>query len=283
MKHRVSVCLLMSILLAALPPAHAGTKEELEQLQNDILDLRKQMLGFEKSFGERLEGLKTLVEQLNDQIAESNILFGKFAAEIEKLANRPSADQAILQELQTLSSKMDETGTRISALAQQLSELKVQSKPLSQRMLQGGSISDEEVSQNAIYDQAFNDFVQGNFDLAIQGFIAYLSNFPLGEKAALAQYNIGEAYYNQNRMPQAIAAFTRVINDYPGDGKTPSALFKRGLARLAINENEAATGDFQDIVEKFPETPEAGLARSELEKLGVRIKAPSNASGRKRR
>ncbi len=280
MKHVASACLLIFVFWAAFTPAWAGTKEELEQLQSDILSLRKQLLGFEKSFSERLEGLKTLVEQLNDQIAESNMLFGRVAAEIEKVASKPSADPEILQGLQSLAAKIDGNGTRISALAQQLSELKVQSKPISQRMLHGSGSTEDGMVGDMVYDQAFSDFVQGDFDLAIQGFIAYLSNFPLGEKAALAQYNIGEAYYNQNRMPQAEAAFTRVMNDYPDGEKTASALFKRGMARLAMEETEESVADFEEILKRFPETAEAGLASAELQRLG---KKPSGNSRRRSR
>jgi tol-pal system protein YbgF len=125
-----------------------------------------------------------------------------------------------------------------------------------------------------VYSEAFNDLVQGNFDLAIDGFTAFVKNYPTNEKADDSQYNIGEAYYNTNKVPQAIAAFTRVINDYPTGDKVTSAYFKRAKAELAMQERDNAIADFKTVIEKFPESPEASLAKAELDRLGVSLAKP---------
>ena len=70
---------LLAFFLAAGSLAHAGTKEELVRLQNDVINLQKQFRAFEKTFDERTEGLKSLVVQLNDQTAQSNVLLAKMA------------------------------------------------------------------------------------------------------------------------------------------------------------------------------------------------------------
>jgi tol-pal system protein YbgF len=246
----------------------------LLRLQNDVLALQNQIREFDKTFNERTEGLKSLVVQLNDQVAKSNLLLSKVEATLESQASGVrSNDQAMLQEIRNLSGKIDDAATRISALAQQISELKVQSKALNPGMLQSGSTPGG-LSADTVYNQAFNDLVQGNFDLAIQGFTAYLNSFPTGEKAAAAQYNIGEAYYNQNKVPAAIAAFTRIINDYSSSDKVASALFKRGKAELANKEPDNAIADFKQVIEKFPAAPESDLARNELANLGVGLTKP---------
>jgi tol-pal system protein YbgF len=265
MKPKIYFCLLIAFA-PGLSPAFAGTKEELMRLQSDVLALQNQMREFEKTLNERTDGLKSLVEQLNDQVAKSNLILGTISKTMENQASGArSTDQSLLQEIRALSAKIDDANTRISAMAQQLADLKVQAKPI-----QGGG-----TSEDSIYNQAFADLVQGNFDLAIQGFTAYLSSFPGGEKAASAQYNIGEAYYSQNKLPQAIAAFTRVINDYPGMDKTPTALFRRAKAELAMQETKNAIADFREVVEKYPQATEAGLAKDELQKLGVSATKPA--------
>lgn len=269
MKPKTYFCLLITFA-AALSPALAGTKEELMRLQSDVLALQNQIREFEKSLNEKTEGLKSLVEQLNDQVAKSNLILGKLSTTLENQASGVrSSDQVLLQEIRSLSGKIDDANTRISAMAQQLAELKVQAKPI-QGSTMGGAASEE-----SIYNQAFDDLVQENFDLAIQGFTAYLNSFPGGEKAASAQYNIGEAYYRQNKLPQAITAFTRVINDYPGADKTATALFRRAKAELAMQETKNAIADFKEVVDKYPETSEAGLAKGELQKLGVSPTKPT--------
>jgi tol-pal system protein YbgF len=266
------------MLLAA--PARAGTKEELMRLQSDVLAMQNQIREFEKTFSEKTEGLRSLVVQLNDQVAKSNLILNRVAAALENQASGAnSSQQAVLQEIRNLSGKIDDTATRISALAQQISELKVQSKSLTQGSGNpGGGLS----SSDSIYNQAFNDFVQGNFDLAIQGFTAYLGSFPTGDKAAAAQYYIGDSYLNQQKLPQAVSAFTRVVNDYPSSDKTASALYKRARAELALQETENAIADFKSVIERFPSAPESDLAKAELQKLGVGTSKPAGETRRKR-
>jgi len=278
MNRKICFCLLMAFM-AALPAAQAGTKEELMRLQSDVLALQNQIREFEKTFNLRTDGLKSLVEQLNDQVAKSNLILGRISTTLETQATgAQSADQALLQELKALTAKIDDSNTRISVLAQQLAELKVQSKSLS-----SPTPVEQPQSGDSVYNQAFTDLVQGNFDLAVQGFTTYLNSYPGGEMAASAQYNIGEVYYSQNRLPQASAAFTEVLKTYPGSEKEASALFKRAKIALAMQKTPNAIADFKDVVARFPDSPESGLAKSELQKLGVSSTKPAPAKDTRRK
>jgi tol-pal system protein YbgF len=277
MKRKIYFCLLIAFW-ALSPSAQAGTKEEIVRLQSDVLGLQNQFRELQKTFSESTEGLKSLVVQLNDQVAKSNILLGSVSKSLENQASGAnSADQTLLQEIRTLSGKLDDIATRISALAQQLNDLRVQSKSLTQAGAPGGSLSPE-----TMYSQAFNDFVQGNLDLAIPEFTAYVSNYPGGDKAATALLNIGDAYLNQNKLPQAISSFTRVINDYPSSDSVASALYKRAKAELQMQEIDNAVADFRSIVEKYPATQEAEQAKAELQKLGLSPTKPAKEQPRRK-
>ena len=278
MKPITFVCLLLMIFAAT--SARAGTKEELMRLQSDVLAMQNQMREFEKTFSEKTEGLKSLVVQLNDQVAKSTLILNRVSATLEnQTSGANSSQQAVLQEIRNLSGKLDDMATRISALAQQINDLKVQSKSISQSSSNpGGGLS----SPDSIYNQAYNDFVQGNYDLAIQGFMAYLGISPNGDKAAAAQYYIGYSYLNQQKYPQAVAAFTRVVNDYPGSEQTPSALYRRAQTELALNETENAIADFKGVIERFPSASESDMAKDQLQKLGVGASKPAAGARRKR-
>lgn len=269
MRRLLYVCII-TMLLAPVSPARAGTKEEIMRLQSDVLALQNQVRIMQQTLNERADGLKSLISQLNDQAAQTNQILGKIASALDSQAAGKSTDQVVLQEIRNLSSKLDDQSTRLSALSQAISDMKVQAKELPPRTFQnppdGGAGA---VSSDAVYSEAYNDLVQGNFDLAIQGFTAYIKNFPASPKADAALYNIGEAYYNQNKLPQSISAFTRVLNDYPNGDKVASALFKRGKAELLMQERDNAIADFKTVVEKHPDAAEAGLARGELASLGI--------------
>jgi tol-pal system protein YbgF len=269
MKRLTTSFFVVAFLVTAVR-VNAGTKEEMMRLQSDVLAMQNQIRMLEKTVNEQTEGLKSLVVQLNDQVGKSNLLLGKISASLEGQASSgKSGEQILSQEIRNLSTKLDDMATRISALAQKVADLKVQSQPLTPGSFPGAGGDSSPLSPDAIYNEAYNDLVQGNFDLAIEGFNAFVKNFPTSAKADDALYNVGEAYYNLKRMPQAVASFTRVINDYPDGDKVASSLFKRGKAELAMQERDNAIEDFKAVVQKYKDAPEAGLARAELEALGV--------------
>jgi tol-pal system protein YbgF len=125
--------------------------------------------------------------------------------------------------------------------------------------------------------------VQGNLDSAIQGFTSYLTSFPNGKMAALAQLSIGDAFTRVGKLQQAVAAFTRVVTDYPGADQVPSAIYKRGRAELSMKESENAIADFKDVIARFPASPEADQAKAALQELGVNPTKPAPAKPPRRK
>ncbi len=259
-------------LLGVASTAQAGVKEELIRLQADVLALQNQMRQLEKTFTERTDAIRSLVVQLNDQVGKTSLALGKISSSLETQSSGDTAAvQSVLKEVKDLSGKMDDANMRISALAQQIVDMKVQAKPIAQRTFQNAADNPAELSSSGeqIYSEAYSDLIQGNLDLAIQGFTAFLKNFPTNDKADDAQYNIGEAYYNDGKYAQAIAAFSKVLTDYGSGDKVASALFKRGKSEEALLQKDGAIADFKAVLAKYPNAPEANLAKSELLKLGV--------------
>ena len=265
MKKIICVCFLI-IALGTTSSVQGGTKEEIVRLQSDVLALQTQIRNLDKTFTDQMGSLKSLVGQLNDQIGKSNVILARISTTLENQAdNSKTANQGVLQEVRNLAHKIDDTGTRVSALAQQISEIKVQSTEIPQRRSLG---TGPDASPDDIYHEAYNDLVQGNYDLAIQGFNSFVTTYPRSEKSDDALYYLGETYYNDNKFPLAISAFTRVLSDYPTGDKVASALYKRALAELRIQEKNTARDDFRAVIQRFPTSPEAGLARTQLEALG---------------
>jgi tol-pal system protein YbgF len=249
---------------AAASTVLAGTKEELVRLQSDIGMLQDQMREFEKTITENYSGLKSLMEQLNDQVAESTMILKRIADDLERQETDSRSDKnEIIPEIKNLSGKLDDALTSISALARQVSELQVQSTPPDR------FIPSDLSSADTIFDQAFRHLIEGSWEMAIQGFNTYLNLFPSGDRATAAHYNIGEAYYNMERYSQAMEVFTRIIDENADSDKVASALYKRGKSALKIRDYDTAEADFKNLMEKYPEAPETGLAKVELQDLDI--------------
>jgi tol-pal system protein YbgF len=259
-----TVSLFVVVFVASSISAQAGTKEELMRLQNDVMTLQNQFREFERMLNENNSGIRSLVEQLNDQVAKANLLLDKVATSLqEQAASQNSQDSEVVPEIRALSSKIDEMIPVLSAISNQVSELKVQSKPINQILPTNVSASD------ATFNQALNDLIGGDSDVAIEGFNAYLKFFPTGDKADAATYYIGEAQYNMNRYPQAMESFTQIIEKSSDLGRVASALYKRGKSALAMDMKDSAIADFNEVIKRFPEAPEASLSKAELQSLGV--------------
>jgi tol-pal system protein YbgF len=265
----------VGVFFVGLLPARAGTKEEIMRLQNDVLGLQEQIRSIEKGFSEQMEALRSLVVQLNDQVGKAGLMISRMSSTLEsQKSGGNQTNQALIEEMHGISAKLDDASTRISALAQQVADLKVQANPISPI---SGETTNPTLSIQQAFNQAYNDLVQGNFDIAVQEFATFIRTYPGSDKADDAQYYIGEACLTQDKLPEAIAAFTRVLTEYPAGDKIPSALFKRGKAELAQKEKENATADFKTVIQNYPSAPEAALADTELKNLGIGSTAPKSA------
>jgi tol-pal system protein YbgF len=121
--------------------------------------------------------------------------------------------------------------------------------------------------KRAIYDTAYLDMVRGNYDLAMQGFREFLQTGSENELKDNAQYWIGECFYAERNHDEAIAAFQRVVDEYPRGNKVPAALFKIGKCYYELNDPEEASRYFQSVIGGYPHSEESKLAREYLSDL----------------
>ena len=130
------------------------------------------------------------------------------------------------------------------------------------------SLTEPPDDPQALCDTAYNDYLRGNYDLAILGFRRYSEAFPDTELADNATYWIGESYFSQAKYQQAIAQFDTILNDYPRSDKTASATLKKGYAYLELGLREQGEVQLRNVINRFPNSDEANLARQRLAASG---------------
>jgi tol-pal system protein YbgF len=119
-------------------------------------------------------------------------------------------------------------------------------------------------SPRELYDAAYQDLSRGNLDLALMGFEEVLARYPTSELADNAQYWIGEVYYDRKDYGAALEEFRKVEANHPTGDKVPAALLKIGMSLQEMGESSDARRAFESLVERFPSTEEARLARDKL-------------------
>ena len=260
---------LVAIFLVVLWPswAMAGTEEELIRLQNDVLQLQNQIRLLQKSTDENGSVLMSLLEQLNDQIASANVRMEALTEALQGQKEDQGAFVAqIRQEIQSLSIKWDDTNNRIASLQQGLQENQLQVQSLRQV-----PATDFSIEPDQVYSSVYNDYLMGNYELAIAGFQDFLVNYPDSEYSDNASYYLGVCYHEKGRYQESIQAFDQSINLYPRADKTPPAYYKKGSAQEQLQLIPAAIETYRQLATIFPESQEAILAVQALRRLGVDV------------
>lgn len=117
------------------------------------------------------------------------------------------------------------------------------------------------------YNLAYNDFIKGSYDLAIQGFQGFLQQYPNSILVPHAVYWLGESYYQTKQYPQAIEQYDRLVSQFPKNEKLAGALLKEGFAYAAVGDKVKARASLKRVVEDFPRASEANLAKEKLAEL----------------
>jgi tol-pal system protein YbgF len=123
------------------------------------------------------------------------------------------------------------------------------------------------LTPTASFNLAYNDYLKGNYDLAIAGFESFLRQFPSTSLAAHAQYWIGESYSNKREYRSAIDAYEHLVSNYPKSDKVPSALYKAASGYVELGDFARARNLFKHILEEHPQSDEAGRAKQRLADL----------------
>ncbi len=138
-----------------------------------------------------------------------------------------------------------------------------------------GAAADDDVKPSPggiedTYNAAYADFSKGSYSLAIAGFQDFLKRYPQSELADNAQYWIGESHFSQGDFESAAAQYDVVIQKYPKGDKVPAALLKRGLCFLEMNRTPEGVVLLQHLIETYPQSEEAALARDRLQGMGLK-------------
>jgi tol-pal system protein YbgF len=222
----------------------------------------------------QIEGLKKQVDSLeksNRRLEDRTAQLDSLLREQMELTSRLRADLSSTlggmdERMGIVESKLEDIGHRFPDLYQKIDLVKQQVSRRDTAETSDTTKALIDVDPKQVYDAAYLDLTKGKYDLAITGFSNYLKYFPETEQADNAQYWLGECYYAKKNYTKAAIEFHQVLEDYSTGDKVPSALYKLGLSLLEIKSVGQANKYFQELVDKYPNTEEAKLAKEKLKK-----------------
>ena len=123
------------------------------------------------------------------------------------------------------------------------------------------------ITPTSAFNLAYNDYLNGKYDLAVSGFQRFVKDFPGTSLTPNAYYWLGESYYQQKDYVRAIQSFEYLSTEYPGNEKVPAALFKSGLAAGETGDLAKSKKNLKRVIEEFPTSDEAKLAKNKLAEI----------------
>lgn len=198
----------------------------------------------------RLEESEFVIGQLNAKKGELEAKLDELAIENKKSAKR-------IEELEQYLGM----GTSLSKSIQPVAK----SQPLLNPVVKKDSENQE--PETELYIQAKKALDDGEFETARKGFQKFIELFPKSENADNAQFWIGETYYREAWYEKAILEYEKVKKKFPKGNKIPSTLLKQGMAFQQLNENANARLILEELINRFPNSNEADIAKKILKNL----------------
>lgn len=118
-------------------------------------------------------------------------------------------------------------------------------------------------SADELYSTTLTDIGSQRYDQAIDGLRAFIAQNPRDARIPDARLHLADAYVAQRHYTEAIAEYAALAREFPDSPLIPTALYRQAQALLAAGD-QAGCRMLQDVADRYPQSPEAALARETL-------------------
>jgi tol-pal system protein YbgF len=279
------------ILILPLICAGSGQRQKTyELIYRDVQLLRQQFQQLKKQIEKNTEDINFIKEQLTELLKLAKLMQSEQASFKQEQRKIPGQSQIFLEKLETMN-------LQLIKLSEELIEIKRGSQtpsgkseekagPQQKESLPPEKKAEEEnkeeqleeetpitpsarLSPAEVFNMAYSDYRNGNFELAIDGFKMYIEQFPESPLVDDSHYWIGECNFSQNKHEEAIEQFNELILNYPKGDKIPAAYLKKGLSLVELGKKEEALSVFKLLVSKFPLEEETKIAQQKIKELKI--------------
>ena len=227
-------------VLAAFTPLWGcvATQQDMLQMQSQMDDLNTNINNMQKNQADLALKIDSLSTNLN-----------VFSESLRDITSQMTRLSGRLDELDSMMNK------RVNAIG---ATIKKQQEDVESALLPA-----------KLYNDAYNAFLNNNFDASLTGFKAYLAKFPAGDMAENAYYYLGESLYLKEKWQDAALSYATILDKFPKSPRIPAARLKYALAILKLPENKKAESlkYLESITRDYPESQEAGTAKAYIARL----------------
>jgi tol-pal system protein YbgF len=284
LKKKAFLVSLVICLWGLAPQSAFGVSREIIRIMQQLDTLQQTVQNMQKTIDTQSAVLRTLVEQVNDNVSSMRITM----AELQKASQKNLADtdarfDSLTSQLQVLSESVEEAKSRLAKLNDQMVKTQniiqtLNTPPPAPAGTPGANPAGGPAQPQApalpdpdtLYKSGVSYLTGGQYDLAVEAFQEFLKDYADSDLAPDAQFYIGECYYAQKNYKQAVEEYNKCLDRYPSGNKLPAAQLKKSYALQALGQKTAAERELRSLIQRYPKSREADLARQRLQKLRAR-------------
>jgi tol-pal system protein YbgF len=261
------------VLLGLFVLGGCATRGDVQRLENAVLLLRAESERRDSAHIAALRDLGMINKQTGDSVAAIRAQIAQIKGDLSGELYSIQQQLVQVQELTGQSQqRLTELRTQLEAREEQIavttppnptrdSAVAAAAASTPQTLAPGAPTADQ------IYQASLAQLRKGSLNTARTGFRELLRLYPQSPRSADALYFVGESYAAE-RPDSALAYYQQVVDRFTTSPRAATALYKMGLLAEQQRDNVAARRHYQKVVQSYPQSDEAALARDRLNSLG---------------
>jgi tol-pal system protein YbgF len=247
-------------LLAGLTAC--ASKGDVQMVQGEVALLKAENARGDSAQAAQLSEVIRMQQSIMDSLTASRRAVGQLKGDFGTDLYNIQQQLVQLQEL---------TGQSQQRLSELRNQVEVRGAQIQGATPAPGDSARPEGAANASADQMYEASLaqlrRGSTSTARIGLREMLKTYPTSSHAGDALYFIGQSYSTENPDSAAVY-YGQVVDGYPTSVRAPSALYNLGLLAERRKDTAKAKDAYQRVVQKYPQSDEAALARDRLKALG---------------
>ena len=259
--------LLLGVALV-LPLAGCATKGDVQMVQGEVSLLRAESARRDSTRAAQLADVIRLQQSIMDSLSGTRKALTQLKGDLGTDLYNIQQQLVQLQELTGQSQqRLSELRTQLEAraAAQQTENTGAAGTAAPGDTTQGGAASNASADQ--MYEASLAQLRRGSTGTARLGLRELLRTHPTSPRAPDALYFIGQSFAAEN-PDSAATYYQQVVDSFSTSPRAASALYNLGLLAERRKDNAKAKDAYQRVVQKYPQSDEAALARDRLKALG---------------
>ena len=218
---------------------------------------------------QELKEVQSRVDSLRMEVAARDEILQKEQKSQNELLRLIRADMQVRfeelgQKVSSLEGNLSESKYKLTMIDKKTQEIQEQWKAKTAADSIAGTQKKAEVDK--LFQIAYGDFMAGRYDLAANGFLDLINQYPESSSSDEAAYWYAECFFGKKDFDKAEQLYTDYLRKFREGKKVCASLYKLGLVFEVKKLPEKRKLVWQKLISTCPESKEATAAKEKLGK-----------------